>query len=223
MNALRVVCVEDQQTLADALRLAVTSEPDLECAGTARTVDEALVLVRQSLPDVVLMDVVLPGALDGIEGTRRVKATSPATRVVILTAVPTLDLVARAAAAGANGFLAKDAPLDAVLEQVRSTGGGQMRIDATAVLAMTVRDAGISQPPVHLTPRETEVLGHLVDGVTVGAMAPMLGISVHTCREYVRSLLSKLGVHSQLEAVAQARRLGVVPDQGAPEGRTPQG
>jgi DNA-binding NarL/FixJ family response regulator len=221
MIQLRVLCVEDQRTLADALRLAVTAEPDLHCIGTARTVDEALSLMADDPPDVVLMDVLLPGGCDGIEGTRRVKAARPSATVLILTAVPSLDLVARAAAAGADGFLVKDAPLDAVLDQVRSAPTNEMRLDVTTVLAMTPRNQG-AQPAVRLTPRETEVLGFLLEGVTVQAMAPRLGISVNTCREYVRSLLAKLGAHSQLEAVAAARRAGVIlapPGPGAPPQR----
>jgi DNA-binding NarL/FixJ family response regulator len=210
VSVLQVLCVEDQRTLADALRLAVTAEPDLNCLGTARTVEEALRVMTDNAPDVVLMDVLLPGGADGIEGTKRVKARSPSTRVVILTAAPTLDLVARAAAAGADGFLVKDAPLEAVLDQIRSTTRSEMRLDVTAVLAINGRLSGSgASPTVHLTPRETEVLGHLVEGVSVQEMAPRLGISVHTCREHVRSVLRKLGARSQLEAVAAARRMGL--------------
>jgi DNA-binding NarL/FixJ family response regulator len=209
MSQRRVLCVEDQQTLADALRLAVTAEPDLICLGTARTAEEAAQLASADHPDVVLMDVMLPGDLDGIDATRRMKALSPDIRVVILTASPSLDLVARATAAGADGFLAKDAPLESVLEAIRSSGDGEMRLDTSTVTAITHRAGRLAQPAIELTPRELEVLGHLVDGVGVQAMAPRLGISVHTCREYVRAVLTKLGAHSQLEAVALARRLGV--------------
>jgi DNA-binding NarL/FixJ family response regulator len=209
VSGRRVLCVEDQQTLADALRLAVTAEPDMVCVGSARNAEEAALLASEHHPDVVLMDVMLPGDLDGIDATRRLKDRSPEICVLILTASPSLDLVARAAAAGADGFLAKDAPLESVLEAIRASGDGEMRLDTTTVTAIAQRASRIAAPAIELTPRELEVLGHLVDGVGVQAMAPRLGISVNTCREYVRAVLRKLGAHTQLEAVAQARRLGV--------------
>ncbi|MGI9009274.1 MAG: response regulator, partial [Streptosporangiaceae bacterium] len=104
-----VLVVEDQQMLASALEVAIGVQPDLDCLGTAATVDDALVQIAAHVPDVVLMDIELPGT-DGIEGTRLIKAAHPEVTVLVLTGGETRERLAAAAAAGGGGFLDKEKP-----------------------------------------------------------------------------------------------------------------
>ncbi|MHB1595047.1 MAG: response regulator [Streptosporangiaceae bacterium] len=127
-----VLVVEDQQALASALEVAIGVQPGLECVGTASTVEAALARVAGRAPDVVLMDVELPGT-DGIEGTRRIKAAHPEVKVLILTALATPRRLADATAAGADGFLAKDTPLPAILAAIRYPPGPTMVVQAAAL------------------------------------------------------------------------------------------
>lgn len=213
-KARRVVCVDDQRTFMDALHLALESDPTVECAGRATTVAEALEILRAEPADVVLMDLGLP-EIDGIEGTRQVKAEFPAVRVVILTAHASLDSFVRAIGAGVDAFLAKDTPLHVVVKELRRTDTGEVQLDADTLRALRRRVGsrgsigGRSWSP-DLTDREREVLSLLAAGVDPQTIARQLGIRVHTCRGYVKNILTKLGAHSQLEAVAIATQSGLL-------------
>ena len=125
-----VLIVEDQQVLASALEIAIGTQPDMDCVGTAATVDDALTQIAERRPDVVLMDIQLPGT-DGIEGTRRIKAVDPDVSILILTAGATPVRLAAAAAAGATGFLAKDGPFGDVLAAIRNPMPGKMVIEGS--------------------------------------------------------------------------------------------
>jgi DNA-binding NarL/FixJ family response regulator len=155
--------------------------------------------------------------VDGIEGARRIKAAHPGVRVLLLTGLADLDLLVRAAAAQVDGFLTKDTPLEQLLEAVRGEGDGDVGLvlDAASIEALRRRVGdvatigGRSWLPA-LTAREKEVLALLEAGVEPKSIAAQLGIRLHTCRGYVRNVLVKLGAHSQLEAVAVARRAGLL-------------
>lgn len=212
---LALLCVDDQRTFLDALRIAITADQvgDLSCAGSASSVAEALEIMADTQVDVVLMDFDLPD-VDGIEGTRRVKAQFPDARVVILTALSDLDVYLRAVAAHADGFLAKDTPIEELIALVRTTTG-ELTLDEATLRALRARvgdEGAISgrrwRPD--LTEREKEVLALLAAGIDATNIARQLGITVHTCRSYVRNVLSKLGAHSQLEAVAVAHQAGLL-------------
>src|SRR5215813_7123828 len=138
-----VLIVEDQQVLASALEIAIGTQPDMDCVGTAATVDEALTKVALHWPDVVLMDIQLPGT-DGIEGTRQIKAIHPNVSILILTAGATPVRLAAAAAAGAGGFLAKDGPFGEILAAIRNPMPGKMVIEG-ATLNQLIRH--IPGPP----------------------------------------------------------------------------
>lgn len=211
---LKVLCIEDQRAFNDAMRIALSTEDDIVCLPSVVTVAEGLEVIARERVDVVLMDVDLP-EVDGIEGTRRVKAISPDTSVVVLTALAELEVFVRAVAAGADAFLAKDTPFDDVLAAVRNSTSDGMQIDDHTIDALRtrIRDrvtvGGRAWAP-ELTDREREVLALLTAGLDPQTIARQLGIRVHTCRGYVRNVLMKLGAHSQLEAVAVARQVGLV-------------
>ncbi len=158
-----VLVVEDQQVLASALEIAIGTQPDMDCVGTAATVEDALSRVADRRPDVVLMDIQLPGA-DGIEGTRRIKAAYPDVSILILTAGATPRRLAAAAAAGARGFLAKDGPFTDILAAIRNPMPGKMVIEG-ATLHELIKDmpgppqpiSGQAQPAQQRAVSEAEV------------------------------------------------------------------
>jgi DNA-binding NarL/FixJ family response regulator len=229
-----VLVVEDQQVLASALEIAIGAQPDLNCVGTAGSVDDALLLMAAARPDVVLMDIELPGG-DGIAGTRMIKTAYPAARVLILTAGATPGRLAEAAAAGAGGFLGKDSALSDILAAIRNPATGNMVVKG-AVLSELLRKqsaAGEGQPPgermppgadrasgpdgAKLTTREEEVLALMGEGLDPSAIAERLVLSVYTARGHVKNVMAKLGAHTQLEAVVLATKAGLL--QPGPQGR----
>ena len=214
---IRVLVVEDQLTLAGALRVAIGAQPDMDCVGAVGTAEEAVALAVASSPDVVLMDIRLPGT-DGIEATRQVKAACPQVRVLILTADATPARLAAAAAAGASGFLAKDSAFPAVLAAIRAPVDGKILVERNTLAAL-VESLDRSRQPAHgpmlgwagLTAREQEVLALMGEGLDPQAIAQRLVLSRHTARGHVKNILMKLGAHSQLEAVVIATRAGYMP------------
>jgi DNA-binding NarL/FixJ family response regulator len=160
----RVLVVEDQQTLAGALQIAIDAQPDMDCVGAVRTAEEAVALAVASHPDTVLMDIRLSGA-DGIEATRQIKAACPRVRVLILTADATPARLAAAAAVGASGFLAKDSPFPTVLAAIRAPIDGKILVEENTLAAL-VESLDRASPPLdspmpdlaRLTARERQVL-----------------------------------------------------------------
>jgi DNA-binding NarL/FixJ family response regulator len=216
---IRVLVVEDQRALAGALSVAIDAQPDLDCVGAVGTVEDALRLVATCHPDVVLMDIHLPG-VDGIEGTRQVKADHPATRVLILTADATPDLLGSAATAGAAGFLAKDSAFPDVLAAIRSPVEGKMLVEGTTLAALVVGIGQSTRPTVQANPaglshRELEVLELMGQGLGPREIAARLVVSLHTARGHVKKVMIKLGAHSQLEAVVTATKTGLLPGRSA--------
>lgn len=209
--------VEDQRTLADALGVGIDAQPDLACVGAVGSVEEALKLMETARPEVVLMDIHLPG-MSGIEGTRRIKASYPASRVLVLTADTTPELLTGAAVAGAAGFLAKDSPFPDILSAIRTPVEGKVLVEGTTLAAL-LEGLRPAEPPrprsdanrAGLTRRELEVLGLMGEGLDPGAIAEHLVVSPHTARGHVKKVMMKLAAHSQLEAVVTATKIGLLP------------
>jgi DNA-binding NarL/FixJ family response regulator len=213
---IRVLVVEDERALAGALEVAIDVQADLDCVGAVRTVEEAVKVATKQLPDVVLMDIHLPGA-DGIEGTWQIKAVHPAARVLILTADATVDLLTAAAAAGAAGFLAKDSSFADILAAIRTPVGEKILVEASTLAALVEAQVDGGQRPAHpagnwagLTAREQEVLALMAEGHDPRAIADRLVLSVHTVRGHVKNVMTKVGAHSQLETVVVATRTGLL-------------
>jgi len=216
---IRVLVVEDQQALAGALQIAFSAQPDMDCVGAVGTAGEAVAMAAATSPDVVLMDIRLPGA-DGIEATRQVKAACPQVRVLILTADATPARLAAAAAADASGFLAKDSPFPAILAAIRAPIAGKILVEQdtmTALIEGLDRASAPEDRPMpgnaRLTARERQVLALMGEGLDPQAIAHRLVVSRHTARGHVKNILMKLGAHTQLEAVVIATRAGYLPGQ----------
>ena len=207
---LRVMVVDDHQTFADLLSLALSSEPDLECIGTAGSAAEAVAMAVELKPDIVVMDIEMPRQ-DGLAATRRLREVVPDLVIVVVTAHRDPQWVLRATQAGASAFVPKNGSLPEMLDVLRRARNGGMLVAASAFgSAVSAPEPTFSGPKVELTQRERDVLHCLNRGMAPKAIARVLGISLHTCRGYVKSLLSKLGVSSQLEAVVTAQRLGLI-------------
>jgi DNA-binding NarL/FixJ family response regulator len=189
--------------------MALDGEPDLTCVGTAGCVAGALAMVDMLRPDLVLMDVQL-GDGDGIAATAELTRTYPELRVVVLTAHIDSALMQRAADAGACCLLPKDGSLPDMLAALRSSRRGGLSIHPGVLKALITSKSPRSDYLPPLTPREQDVLRMLADGSDARAIARRLGISVNTCRGYVKNLLLKLDAHSQLEAVVIATNRGLV-------------
>ena len=205
-RTLRVIVVDDHTTFSDLLCLALNAEDDLECVGTAADRDATLTMVSDVRPDIVVMDVHL-GSDDGVELTAELTSRHEDLRVVILTAHASRDLMRRAIAARACGLLPKNGALPDLLRTLRSARRGGFVVDPRLFQSLLEKP---EDPLPVLTPRELMVLRQLAAGKDTTTVARQLGLSVHTCRGYVKSLLVKLDAHSQLEAVAIAIRRGIV-------------
>jgi len=207
---LRVLVVDDHSTFAELLTGAIDRERDLVSVGHATNGADAVAMFAELRPDVVLMDVQLPD-VNGFAASAQILAMSPDARVIILTAHVTADAVANAAVSGVCGFLAKDGHFADLLSTVRTAKRGSLAVDPVLVKRLidqprTARRA-LARP---LSQRELSVLVSMADGRDVTSIARELYISSHTCRGHVKSVLSKLGAHSQLEAVIIAVRIGLI-------------
>lgn len=215
-QATSVLIVDDHLAFAEALAIAIGTYPDLDCVGTPGTIAECLAAVEESCPDVVLIDIRLPDG-DGIEAIPRIRAVHEAARILVLTGYADTDVLARAASAGASGFIPKESPIRAVLEGIRAVRDGRMLVDGSTLAAILGRvkvsrggpEGGVT-PDRRLTARELSVLALMRQGLDSHAIAERLGISLHTCRGHQKSILAKLEAHSQLEAVVVAARTGLI-------------
>jgi DNA-binding NarL/FixJ family response regulator len=213
---IRVVVVDDDVILAEAISLAWEREPDLTIAGLAHTGAEGIALTREIRPNVVLMDHHLPD-MTGASATAALSADVSGTAVVIMTIDPTDEALLAAIEAGACGFLAKTQGIRAVADVVRRAAAGEMLIPAATIarlLALTrqrqrqelERRALVER----LTGRELDVLQLMAQGLDTRAIAERLVLGQTTVRTHVASLLGKLGAHTRLEAVVKATELGLL-------------
>ncbi len=206
-----VLVIDNHTSFAELLTLAFNREPDLQGLGYARNASVGLHMCRSLQPDVVVMGW---GQLDhrGPAIAAEIVAALPGIRVVMLASEPTRQGLAQAAAAGASAFLARDTPLTKLLATVRHSHAGIIEVDPQILAAFGEQvqpPDPVSAVPL-LTKRQMEVLRLMAEGKDVRSNAKTLGISQNTCRGYVKAIHSRLGVHSQLEAVVIARQLGLV-------------
>ena len=210
MKPVTVVVVDDHVVFREGLRALLARVPEVEVVGEAATTDEAVDVTATAAPDVVLMDLHLPGD-GGAAATARIAGLSPGTAVLVLTMHADDAHVRQAIDAGARGYLLKDADPDAIVRAVMAVHEGQIIFDsgiAGQVLAATARPAAERAFPM-LTVREYEVLERLARGLRNDAIAGRIGVSVKTVQNNVSAILLKLGATDRAHAVAIAREAGL--------------
>jgi DNA-binding NarL/FixJ family response regulator len=213
-TVLRVLIVDDHRTFAELLALGLDSQADIRCVGHVQQAAGAADAVAALQPDVALVDVHL-GQDDGLVLAADLHAQHPQLRIIALTASLDPVNIARAAKAGVCAYLPKAGALEEVLNAVRTARVGHLVLPPHMVLDLLAMDRSApaeARPgrAAVLTAREQQVLEGLSEGMDVTAIAKRLGIRTSTCRGYVQNVLTKLGAHTQLEAVAQARSRGML-------------
>jgi DNA-binding NarL/FixJ family response regulator len=213
---IRVVLADDQTVVRGGLRMILDSQPDIEVVGEAGSGEAAVALVPETGPDVVLMDIRMPG-LDGIEATRRLLAQGGSTRVLILTTYDLDEYLYEAMRAGASGFLLKTAEPQELIAGVRTVASGDALV-APEITRRLLEEFTRRPPPgatvpdvlAELTDRELDVLRLVARGQSNGEIAKELFLSPGTVKTHVGHLLAKLGARDRTQAVILAYECGLV-------------
>ncbi|MBW5448743.1 response regulator [Cohnella sp. CFH 77786] len=209
MNPLRIVIVDDHPLFRHGVKTLFSTTPDLEVVGEAGNGEEALILADRLLPDVMLMDVRMPGA-SGVDITRRITAKFPSIRILILTMFEDDASVFTAMRSGAKGYVLKDADKDELLRAIRAVGNGEA-IFSPGIASRMIEYFAMSRPAAseevfpELSTREREVLYLMTEGLSNAAIASKLEISGKTVANYITNILNKLQVQDRQEAMRLAR------------------
>ena len=216
--AIRILLVDDHAMVRRGMRDFLELHPDLEVVGEAADGSAALALVEELHPDVVVMDLLMP-LVDGIEATRRIKASAPEVEVVALTSFVEESRVVAAIEAGAAGFLLKDAEADDLAAAIRAAAAGEVHLDPAAAVIVARRlrvgrpgavdGDDPSQRLLGLTARERDVLDGVARGLSNRAIAAELGITERTARTHVSNILAKLALSSRTQAALLAAEHGI--------------
>jgi DNA-binding NarL/FixJ family response regulator len=223
---VRVLAADDQRVVREGLAMLLGLLPDVEVVGTAANGEEALALAAELRPDVILMDLRMP-RMDGVEATRRLRASHPEIKIVVLTTYADDRSVIEALRAGALGYLTKDAGADEIRQALQRVASGQASLDPAVQMhlidAITTTNSSSDTPaapaaelPAGLTPREAEVLGLIGAGLSNTEIATQLFVSEATVKSHVNHMLPKIGARDRAQAVGYAYRHGLVPPGPVP-------
>ncbi|MGZ3625018.1 MAG: response regulator [Ktedonobacteraceae bacterium] len=205
---IRVLLVDDHSVVREGLRMFLGRDPDLDVVGEAADGAEAIQMAQHLRPDVVLMDLLMPG-MDGITAIKAIRSTLPDTEVIALTSVLESEAVLGAVKAGAIGYLLKDTQAIELRKAIKAAAAGQVQLSpqASTYLLHSVR-----APEIHevLTDREMEVLRLIAQGKSNKEIAHDLQVVEDTIKTHVRHILAKLSVQSRTQAVLSAVRLGMI-------------
>lgn len=215
---IRLLIVDDQQLVCEGLRAILSTVPEIEVVGMANEGSQAVELVASLRPDLVMMDLKMPG-MNGIHATRAIREQFPAVKVLVLTTYDADQWVFDAIRAGAEGYLLKDAGRDAIVAAVKGTIAGQTHVDPAVasklfdhVRSGVAPDSSVADS---LSEREIAVLRLLAQGYSNTVIAERLYLAEGTVRNYVSTLFSKLGVTDRTQAAVLAWRHGLVtPNEG---------
>ena len=203
---IRVLVTDDHPIVRSGIVALLQTAQDVEVVGEASTGEEAVELAILHSPDVVLMDLRMPG-IDGDEATARILAVRPETRVLILTTYESDDSILTAIEAGASGYLLKAAPQEEILAGLRAVARGDVAL-APRIAALLVQR--VKTPTPSLSPRETEVLTLVAAGKSNPAIATALFVSEATVKTHLLHVFEKLGVSDRTRAVTRAMELGLI-------------
>jgi DNA-binding NarL/FixJ family response regulator len=215
-DAITILIVDDHRSFGEALQIALDKEADLTVVEVVTDGPAAVETTAARQPDIVLMDLSMPG-VDGIEATRRIRERSTGTAVIILSGADDDLSLARAVQAGARGFVPKTGAILQLADAIRRAHRGEPLHKSADVAASARRlkrrraiDGNLEERVERLTPREVEVLQHLADGATPDEIAKSLEMSKHTLRTHTQNVLTKLNVHTKLDAIVVALRYGKI-------------
>jgi two-component system, NarL family, response regulator LiaR len=203
VKPIRVMIVDDHAVVRSGLTAFLQAYDDLALAGEARSGDEAVEICARINPDVVLMDLVMPG-MDGADATQAIRRACPGTQVMILTTFKDEGMVQKALRAGAIGYLLKDVLADELAEAIRLAHAGQSILSPEATRALIHGASEMAQPGSDLSDREREVLALMVKGLNNTEIAEKLIVSLSTVKHHVSHIFTKLGASNRAEAVALA-------------------
>lgn len=206
--SIRILTVDDHSVVRQGLRMFLSLDNELEVVGEAADGAEAVQLAHELQPDVVLMDLLMPG-MDGISATKTIRRELPEVEVIALTSVLEDQAVYDAMRAGAIGYLLKDTQADELCAAIKAAAAGQVQLSPEAARRL-MREVQAPQSPETLTPRETEVLRLLAQGKSNKDIGAELVIGIKTVKTHVSNVLSKLGVSSRTQAALHAVRIGLV-------------
>jgi NarL family two-component system response regulator LiaR len=207
----RILIVDDHAVVRQGLKMFLALDDELDVVGEAANGEEAIRRAHELAPDVVLMDLLMP-VMDGIAATQVIRRELPDVEVIALTSVLEDKAVYEAVRAGAIGYLLKDTQADELRRAIKAAAAGQVQLAPQAALRL-MREVQIPQSPEKLTPRETEVLRLLAQGMSNKEIGAALVIGEKTVKTHVSSILGKLGVPSRTQAALYAVRIGLVSDR----------
>jgi DNA-binding NarL/FixJ family response regulator len=210
---MRIIICDDQAIVRDGLELLLKLEKDMDVIGLAQDGAQAVELAAQKSPDLVLMDLKMPG-MNGVEATRRIRAQNPKTRVLVLTTFDDDEWVFDAIRAGASGYLLKDTPREKVIEALRGTMTGKTYVDPLVAGKLMEQVASKQEQPSKLvteklTGREVDVLRLIARGLSNAEIAEKLLLSEGTIRNHVSAIFTKLDVSDRTQAAILAIRHGL--------------
>ncbi len=206
---IKVMIVDDHPIVRDGLKNMILVFDDLVLAGEAENGRAALACCKQNIPDVILMDILMPG-MDGISATRAILDLYPQVKIIILTSYLKEDLIQASLEAGAIGYLFKNSPIDIMANAIRSVHCGQPTLAPEATKALLSMKTGPSKPGGNLSKREQQVLALIAEGLSNEEIAERLVISPATARHHVSACIEKLGAANRAQAAALAVKLGFV-------------
>jgi NarL family two-component system response regulator LiaR len=204
------VLVDDHRVVSQGLRKFLESYSDLLVVGEASNAEEALQRMEEWLPDVIVMDLLMPGGMDGIEAIGHVRSLTPHTQVVVLTSYTDDARVIAALRMGAIGYVRKDADPEVLLASVRAAARGQSLLDPTVAHAVLQELVSNKKPSIALTEREHEVLRQLALGRSNHEIADVLLVSGETVKTHVGNILTKLQLAHRTQAVIYALKHGLI-------------
>jgi DNA-binding NarL/FixJ family response regulator len=205
----RILIVEDHQVVADGLAALLNDQPDMTVVGTAASVADSIARSIETNPDVVLMDFRLTDGT-GADAGAGIRVVRPETKLIFLTREDSDAARFAALESGASGFIHKSRAAAEVVDAIRVVAGGGTLITPRTIATLLNKRRAMDSQLESLTPREKEVLRLVAEGISSRDIGSRLGISYTTVRTHIRSLGSKLGVHSKLEAIVKARELALI-------------
>lgn len=205
---IRVLVVDDHPVVREGLVAILEDDPEFQVAGSVGSAEEALALAPRARPDVVLLDLELPG-MSGVDAIPGLAAAAPGARIVVLTAYDTDERVLGAVRAGARGYLLKGSPAEEIARAIRAVHAGESYL-ASRVAGTLLGQVRAPRRSTALSERERAVLRHIADGLSTKQAARVLGITERTVKFHVRSIMNKLGADTRAQAVAKAARRGLL-------------